>query len=578
MLRDDNQFLIQSLWGSKPYGFSVKKVEGKSGGILAIWEAFVFNPIYTTSGDGFLAILGNWRGVDVPCLKVVVYAPQDRCKKKKLWLEISNYKISHDTLSVVLGDFNEVRNANELMGSQFCQASASSFNAFINSTSLVDKPMGGKRFTRMNNLGSKLSKNNRIFVSEHYINRWPNAHTLALTREFSDHCSLLLLNSTTDFGPTPFKFFNSWLLHKTAIKTWRKKVSGVESATAETLRNTLNHINSKVEQNTLSQSNIDVRTKTFKLLTTLENNKINDLRQKAKIRWALKGYASILINRSPTKDFKLERGLKQVGVDKVPISHLHFADNALIIGEWSIHNVRNLSRILAYFHLASGLKVNFNKSKLFGLCVPFNEVCSVASLIGCQPSQLPCIYLSLPIGANMSRCVIWKPLVDRFHKRLSKWKSKILSIGGRLTLIKTILGSFRVYFFSSYKDPKSVISELESLRRSFFWGGSKEDIKIAWEKVISPRDQRGLSIGSLRVSNLAMLAKWWWRFLNEKESLWCKVIRSLHGLDGGLIDNSTSSLISGCWFNIVKLKDDLCDIGINLTSLFKKKVENGLST
>ncbi|GKA96280.1 putative RNA-directed DNA polymerase, eukaryota, reverse transcriptase zinc-binding domain protein [Tanacetum coccineum] len=119
-----------------------------------------------------------------------------------------------------------------------------------------------------------------------------------------------------------------------------------------------------------------------------------------------RGYASILINGSPTKEFKIERGLRQgdplspflfilamealnvailkaqtldifrgaeVGIDKVPISHLQFADDALIIGEWSTFNVQNLSRILTCFHLASGLKVNFNKSKLFGLGVPFNE-------------------------------------------------------------------------------------------------------------------------------------------------------------------------------------------------------------
>nr|GEZ26544.1 hypothetical protein [Tanacetum cinerariifolium] len=148
----------------------------------------------------------------------------------------------------------------------------------------------------------------------------------------------------------------------------------------------------------------------------------------------IKGYASILINGSPTKEFKIERGLRQddplspflfilamkvlnvailkaqaldifraaeVGIDKVPISHLLFVDDALIIGKRYTFNVQNLSRILTCFNLASCLKVNFNKSKLFSLGVPFNEVCSVASLIGCQPAQLPCIYLGLPIGANM---------------------------------------------------------------------------------------------------------------------------------------------------------------------------------
>nr|GEW58016.1 cysteine-rich receptor-like protein kinase [Tanacetum cinerariifolium] len=79
-----------------------------------------------------------------------------------------------------------------------------------------------------------------------------------------------------------------------------------------------------------------------------------------------------------------------------------------------------------------------------------------------------------------------------FHKRLSKWKSKSLSFGGRLTLIKPVLGSLGVYYFSSFKAPKKVICKLESIRRKFFWGGGVDENKIswiAWDKVISPRDK-----------------------------------------------------------------------------------------
>ncbi|GJX42116.1 hypothetical protein Tco_0257106, partial [Tanacetum coccineum] len=45
------------------------------------------------------------------------------------------------------------------------------------------------------------------------------------------------------------------------------------------------------------------------------------------------------------------------------------------------------------------------------------------------------------MASNMSRCSNWSPLTDRFKKRLSRWKSKTLSFGGRLTLIKSVLGS-----------------------------------------------------------------------------------------------------------------------------------------
>ncbi|GJV32090.1 putative RNA-directed DNA polymerase, eukaryota, reverse transcriptase zinc-binding domain protein [Tanacetum coccineum] len=130
-------------------------------------------------------------------------------------------------------------------------------------------------------------------------------------------------------------------------------------------------------------------------------------------------YASILINGSLTKEFKLERGLRQgdplspflfilavevlnvaivkaidnnlfhgikVGKDKIHISLLQFADDALILGEWSILNAKNLSRILTCFYHASDLKVNFNKSKLFGIGVSSEELYSMAFAIGCLAS------------------------------------------------------------------------------------------------------------------------------------------------------------------------------------------------
>ncbi|GKD52922.1 putative RNA-directed DNA polymerase, partial [Tanacetum coccineum] len=227
------------------------------------------------------------------------------------------------------------------------------------------------------------------------------------------------------------------------------------------------------------------------------------------------------------------------------------ADDALIMGEWSRSNAMNLSRILTCFHLASGLKVNFNKSKLYGVGVSNVELNSLASTVGCIAAQFPCTYLGLPIGASMSRCHHWTLLVDRFHKRLSTWKSKSLSIGGRLTLNKSVLGSLGVYYFSTYKAPKKIINKLESIRRNFFWGGSMDDNKIpwiAWEKVLSPRDHGGLGIGGLRTCNQAMLAKWRWR----------------------------SNF--GVWHQIVKLRNDLLKVNINLPSIFKIKLGNGQST
>ncbi|GJT14415.1 putative RNA-directed DNA polymerase, eukaryota, reverse transcriptase zinc-binding domain protein [Tanacetum coccineum] len=296
-------------------------------------------------------------------------------------------------------------------------------------------------------------------------------------------------------------------------------------------------------------------------------------------------FALVLINGSPTMEFKLKRGLRQgdplspflfiiavealnivileatnrnifygfkVGKDKVYISHLQFADDALFLGEWSLSNAKNFSRILTCFHLTFGLKVNFNKRKLFGIAVSSLEVNSFASSIGCLASHLPRSYLGLPIGAKMSRCTNWNPLVERFQKRLSKWKANTFSFDGHLTLI-----------------------------RKFFWGDFSNVKKIswiAWEKVLSPRNKGGIGIGRLSTSNHSLLAKWWWRFRIEEHALWCKVIWSIHGVWGGLIEDSNTSTSSGLWLRIMKLKTDLNLIGIDLPMLFKKKVGNGQNT
>ncbi|GJX14843.1 hypothetical protein Tco_0206601 [Tanacetum coccineum] len=183
-------------------------------------------------------------------------------------------------------------------------------------------------------------------------------------------------------------------------------------------------------------------------------------------------------------------GIK-VGDNLVDISHLQFADDALIMGKWSLGNAKNLCRILRCFHMVSGLKVNFTKSKFFGVGVDNDSVLNFASFLKFQPSTLPCTYLGLPMGANMNVERNWRPIVERFQKRLSSWKATTLSYGGRLTLLKSVLGALGTYFFSLFKAPKCVLRYLEKLRQRFFWGDSSKTNKIswiAWKKVCSPKN------------------------------------------------------------------------------------------
>lgn len=60
------------------------------------------------------------------------------------------------------------------------------------------------------------------------------------------------------------------------------------------------------------------------------------------------------------------KGIK-IPHDDISVSHLFYADDALFLGEWNKENIKNLARIFRCFHATSGLKVNFNKSCVFGI-------------------------------------------------------------------------------------------------------------------------------------------------------------------------------------------------------------------
>lgn len=237
-------------------------------------------------------------------------------------------------------------------------------------------------------------------------------------------------------------------------------------------------------------------------------------------------------------------------------------------------NARNLIRILRCFELASGLKVNINKSKLFGISCSANEVEPVAGLLKCQVGSFPITYLGLPIGASMGRAVHWSPIVEKFKSKLSRWKASTLSFGGRVTLCKAVLGALGTYFFSLYKAPDKVVNELERIRMKFFWGGSLDKRKItwiSWKKTLGPKENGGLGIGSLKAHNLALMGKWWWKFLDSKSGLWKEVVKAIHQDHGSLFNQARPS--SGCWGTIARLKNHLAKIDVSFAELFQRSTD-----
>jgi hypothetical protein len=55
----------------------------------------------------------------------------------------------------------------------------------------------------------------------------------------------------------------------------------------------------------------------------------------------------------------------------------------------------------------------------------------------------------------------WRAVEERFQKKLSSWKGKLLSSGGRLVLINLVLSSLPMFMLSFFRIPKGVLKRLD---------------------------------------------------------------------------------------------------------------------
>nr|GEX61859.1 hypothetical protein [Tanacetum cinerariifolium] len=172
-----------------------------------------------------------------------------------------------------------------------------------------------------------------------------------------------------------------------------------------------------------------------------------------------------------------------------------------------------------------------------------------ASSIGCSIMNLQFRYLGVTVRDNMSRHKSWDKVVLKLRTRLSKWKSKTLSIGGSLTLLKSVLGASPLYNMSIFKAPKGVLKEMKSIRNKFFIGADSKENKITW----------------------VALNK---RFVSQDGSLWSRVMKALYGPN----INTHSVHMASNWCSILREVLTLKSKGFDFLSFCSKRVGDGSNT
>ena len=214
----------------------------------------------------------------------------------------------------------------------------------------------------------------------------------------------------------------------------------------------------------------------------------------------------------------------------------------------------NLKRIMCCFQACSRLKTNFNKSSITGMSVSDDLLHQACDIMGCTSLPLPIKYLGLPLHFKKASFKDWTPVIDKFTAKLDTWKANYLSLGGRLTLVNSVLIAIPTYYLSVLHFPAKVEKELDKIRHRFLWkshsGPSRGHCLAKWNTICRDKNQDGWGIINLRNFSSAMKCKLLWQlFANILHLKWPALVRSRYfaRFQAGALLNVSSSNCSPLW-------------------------------
>ena len=160
---------------------------------------------------------------------------------------------------------------------------------------------------------------------------------------------------------------------------------------------------------------------------------------------------------------------------------MFFANDSLLFCRAERQECTKLVEILKLYEAALGQKVNADKSAMnFSHNTTPEARSEVLEILGPMQDTRQGKYLGLPSVISKSKNQVFAKIKERVGKKLSGWKEKMLSMGGKEILIKAVTRAIPTYTISCFLLPKGLCEDLKGMERNFWWGQKDQETKMSW--------------------------------------------------------------------------------------------------
>lgn len=209
------------------------------------------------------------------------------------------------------------------------------------------------------------------------------------------------------------------------------------------------------------------------------------------------------------------RGIDILGVE-CKISQ--YADDTTLILDGSFSSLENAFKTLDNFALASGLKVNYEKSEALwiGKLRNSNETLFLQRKLTWARRKVKALGVWFSTIEGASGQLNFEEKIEKLKKTADNWQLRRLTLLGKITVIKSLLASQLVYILTPLPTDQKLLEEINRLLFSFLWDGKGDRIKRS--EMINDYEKGGLKMLDIKTFNSSLKSSWIKKYLDIKNT------------------------------------------------------------
>lgn len=167
-------------------------------------------------------------------------------------------------------------------------------------------------------------------------------------------------------------------------------------------------------------------------------------------------------------------------------SHCFYADDLMVFCKGKLSNLEALKHVFTRYTECSGQSINLRKSFIYGGGITLVRMNLIVNLLGFSIGSLLFTYLGASIFKGRPKSIYFQQIADKVRLKLAIWKASLLSIAGRVQLIKSVVQGMLIHTMSIYSWPTKLLRQMEKWIKNFIWSSDvskKKMVTVSWKKV-----------------------------------------------------------------------------------------------